>query len=48
MTAVYKIDGGTGLPLFALAAVGNGSDLESVYGLLRESLPVVVRILHGG
>jgi len=36
MPAILEMDTITGLPLFMLAAVGEGSDLEAVYRLLRE------------
>ena len=41
MPAVYEVDGETGLEVFMLAAVGEGSDLECVYRLLREFPPEI-------
>ena len=41
MPAVYEMDVLSGLPLFMLAAVGPMSDMESVYNILKESLPAV-------
>ena len=42
MLAVQEVDSISGLPLFALAAVGVGSDLESAYKLLREYPPAIM------
>lgn len=36
MPAVYEVDGSTGLPMFMLAAIGQTSDIESVFNLLKE------------
>lgn len=36
MLAIYEVDKVTGLPLFMLAAVGKGSDIECVINLLKE------------
>lgn len=36
MPAIYNTDAITGLPLFVLSAVGQDSDMESIYHLLKE------------
>jgi len=36
MPMIYQIDGMTGLPIFMLSAVGQASDMESIYNLLKE------------
>jgi len=41
MPALYEVDWLTGLGVFMLAAVGENSDLESVYNLLKEN-PVAI------
>ena len=43
MPAVYEVDGETELEVFMLAAVGEGSDLEAVYRLLREYPTAIAR-----
>ena len=43
MPAVYQVDGETELEVFMLAAVGEGSDLEAVYRLLREYPTAIAR-----
>jgi len=40
--AIYETDEVTGLPLCLLAAVGQESDIESVYRLLREYPPALM------
>jgi len=45
MPAVYKVDAVTGLPVFMLAAVGESSDMESVYHLLRQ-LPTAIQFCN--
>jgi len=46
MPAVYEMDVLTGLPLFMLAAIGPMSDMESVYNILKESLPAVSMMIN--
>ena len=36
MPAIYEVDEVTALPLFMLAAVGENSDIESIFNLLKE------------
>lgn len=42
MPASHEVDGTTGLAVFMSAAVGEESDFESVYGLLRSYPPAIV------
>jgi len=41
MPAIYQMDVMTGLPLFMLSAVGQDSDMESTYHLLKEFPSVI-------